>query len=208
MAINGMMTPLRKETMQNLQLNAGIFLKNLTVSKTSTATAVRTAVKSAITAGTTLLGATRGGGTFTVTRDMRIPDIDGMRYRFVGGNFVDSVDAYLSTTLVEVTKQNFIDLLGAHVVTADSGDTAQQLKMDTVIPLSAYIENLCWVGELSDGGLVCIYLDNALNTADFSLTFADKNEGTLAVELHACQDEVNDYDEAPFHVWFLSDATT
>lgn len=207
MAINGMMTPLRSDTLQKLQLNAGIFIKNLEIDPGEDAADMRAKIASIITAGTNLIGATRGGGTFTVTRDMRVPDIDGMRYRFKGGNFVDSVDAYLSTTLVEVTKQNVIDLLGATNVAATQ-TVPSHLEMTTVIPSAAYITNITWVGELADGGLVAIQLKNALNTADFSLTFADKNEGTLAVELHACQDFVNDYDIAPFSVFFLNPAST
>lgn len=200
MAAPGSTSPLRNETFDNLQLNAGIFLKDFTYNDVADAAALKTAIASAITAGTKLLGATRGGGTFTVTREMRTPEIDGMRYNFKGGNFVDSVDAYLSTTVVEVTAQNFATLLGGSATTSGKKTT---IKMQTAIGDEDYLTNICWVGDLSDGRLVLICLKNALNTADFSLTFTDKGEGTLAVEFHACQDEVNDYDEAPFEVVFF-----
>lgn len=200
MAAPGSTSPLRNETFDNLQLNAGIFLKDFTYAEVADAAALKTAIASAITAGTKLLGATRGGGTFTVTREMRTPEIDGMRYNFKGGNFVDSVDAYLSTTVVEVTAQNFATLLGGSATTSGKKTT---VKMQTAIGDDDYLTNICWVGDLSDGRLVLICLKNALNTADFSLTFTDKGEGTLAVEFHACQDEVNDYDEAPFEVVFF-----
>lgn len=200
MAAPGSTSPLRNETFDNLQLNAGIFLKDFTYNDVADAAALKTAIASAITAGTKLLGATRGGGTFTVTREMRTPEIDGMRYNFKGGNFVDSVDAYLSTTVVEVTAQNFATLLGGSATTSGKKTT---IKMQTAIGDEDYLTNICWVGDLSDGRLVLICLKNALNTADFSLTFTDKGEGTLAVEFHACQAEVNDYDEAPFEVVFF-----
>ena len=196
----GSTSPLRNETFDNLQLNAGIFLKDFDYESITDATALKTAIATAITDGSKILGATRGGGTFTVTREMRTPEIDGMRYNFKGGNFVDSVDAYLSTTVVEVTPTNFATLLGGKATTSGKKTV---IKMETAIEDEDYLTNICWIGDLSDGRLVLICLKNALNTADFSLTFTDKGEGTLAVEFHACQDEVNDYDEAPFEVVFF-----
>ena len=202
-AAPGSTTPLRDATFDNLQLNAGIFLKNFQYDSAATADALKTSITTAISTGTNLLGATRGGGTFTVTREMREPDIDGRRYRFKGGNYVDSVDAYLSTTVVEVTPENFAVLLGGTATTSGAKTT---IKMETAISDEDYLTNICWVGDLSDGRLVLICLKNALNTADFTLTFSDKSEGTLAVEMHACQANVNDYDEAPFEVVFLGAA--
>ena len=201
MSAPGSTSPIRSETFQKLQLNAGIFLKNLDYSSTTDASALKTAIASAISAGTTILGATRGGGSFTVTRELRTPEVDGMRYPFKGSDFVDSVDAYLSTTLVEVTPANVTATLGNATATTSGKKTT--IKMHTAVQSSDYISSLTWVGDLADGQLVAITLKNALNTADFSLTFTDKGEGTLAAEFHARQASVNDYDEAPFEVVFF-----
>lgn len=202
MSAPGMTSPIRSETFEKLQLNAGIFLKNLDYTSISDASALKTAIASAITAGTNILGATRGGGTFTVTREMRTPEVDGMRYPFKGSDFVDSVDAYLSTTLIEVTASNIKDILGSATATTSGKKTT--IKMKTAIdPDTDYISSLTWVGDLADGQYVAITLKNALNTADFTLTFADKGEGTLAAEFHARQASVSDYDEAPFEVVYF-----
>lgn len=203
MGAPGLTTPLRSETFENLQLNAGIFLKNFTYDSITDASALKTAIASAITAGTNILGATRGGGTFVVTREIREPDIDGRRYPFKGGKFVDSADARLSTTLIEVTPQNVKDVLGGTLTTSGKKTT---IKLSTAISDSDYLTNVVWVGDLADGRMVAIVLYNALNTADFTLTFADKNEGTLAVEFHAHQEDVDDYDEAPFEIIYFDKA--
>lgn len=204
MSAPGLTSPIRSETFQKLQLNAGIFLKNLDYSSITDSDALKTAIAAAITAGTTLLGATRGGGSFTVTREIRTPEVDGMRYGFVGADFVDSVDAKLSTTLVEVTPDNIVATLGSATATTSGKKTT--INMHTAIQDSDYISSLTWVGDLSDGRLVAIKLKNALNTADFTLTFTDKGEGTLAAEFHARQSNVNDYDNAPFEVVFFDKA--
>ena len=210
MSAPGYTTALRAGTFDNLQLNAGIVIKNLDYASVTDATALKTAIANIISGGSnpigTLVGATRGGGTFTVTRDIRTPEIDGMRYNFKGGFFVDSTDAYLSTTLVEVTSDNVKDLL-AGTATTDSGGKVTTIKMETAIGSSDYLTNVCWVGDLADGRYVLICLNNALNTADFTLTFTDKGEGTLAVEFHATQASVTDYDEAPFEVVFFDKAS-
>ena len=63
----GLTSPIRTETFQNLQLNAGIFIKNFDYATPTDAESLKTAVLAAIAAGTDILGATRGGGTFTAT---------------------------------------------------------------------------------------------------------------------------------------------
>lgn len=199
-----MVTPVRSETYENLQLNAGCFIKNFAYSSITDADDCRDAIADEIEEGTNILGATRGGGTFVVTKDIRKPDVDGVRYDFVGGKFVDSADARLNTTIIEVTPENIKDALGSATITTSG--KKKVIKMNTVIAPEDYLTNIVWVGDLADGRLVAIVLYNALNTADFSLTFADKNEGTLPVEFHAHQSDVNDFDEAPFEVIFFDKA--
>ena len=206
MGAPGLTTPLRTETFENLQLNAGIFLKNFDYSSIADAAALKAAIASEIAAGTNLLGATRGGGSFVVTRELRSPEADGKRYGYVGDKFVDSCDAHLSTTLIEMTAQNVKDAFGSASITTSGKKTT--IKLGTAIGTSAYMQKLCWAGDLADGRLVLISLDNALNTADFNLTFTDKGEGTLPVEFHAHQGDVSDYDYAPMEiVYFEPDGT-
>ena len=204
-AAPGSTSALRPDTFENLQLNVGMFVKNFDYSSIANAEDLLTAMANELTTGTNLLGATRGGGTFNVSRDMRQPQIDGLRYRFRGGNFVDSSDPYISTTLVETTPENFAVVLGAEITTSGLKKT---IKMPTAINDSAYLSNLCWIGDLADGRCVLIKLDNALNTANFQFTFADKSEGTTTVEFHACQDSVLDYDYAPFEIVFFDTTGT
>lgn len=204
MAVAGMITPCRTETFQNLQLNAGAFLIGFDYSEYTDATAMRTALATALQDSSKLLGATRGGGTFVVTSEIREPDVDGKRYRFKGGAFVDSVDAQLSGTLVEIRPEVFAKVLATGESTTSGQKTT--VKMHTAIQNTDYIDSLVWVGDMSDGGLVLIALKNALNNNGMTLTFSDKGEGTIPFEFHAYQNTVEDYDYAPFEVIFLDKA--
>ena len=198
----GLTSPIRAEAFENLQLNAGIFLVDYDYSSITDATALKTAIATAISTPSNILGVTRGGGSFTVTRESRTPEVDGMRYPFKGSDFIDSADAYLSGTLLEVNALNFKRLLS----TGDSATSGKKttVTMHTAVNTSTdYIPHLCWVGDIADGRVVLIELDNAFNTADFNFTFTDKGEGTMTFEFHARQDDVNDYDNAPFRVVFF-----
>ena len=198
MGAAGMTSPIRAEAFNNLQLNAGVFLVNFDYSSITNSTALKTAINTALSTPANILGVTRGGGSFTVTRETRTPEVDGMRYPFKGADFVDSVDAYLSGTLLEISKENFKALLGTGDATTSGKKTT--ITMHTAVLSSDYINHLCWVGDISDGRAVLIELDNAFNTSDFSLTFTDKGEGTMTFEFHARQASVSDYDNAPFRV--------
>lgn len=202
MGAPGLTSPIRTEAFKKLQLNAGIFLVDFDYSTYANATAMKAAIKAALSDETKILGVTRGGGSFTATREIRTPEVDGMRYPFKGADFVDSIDAFLSGTLLEVTPSNMDRLLSTGDSTTSGNKTT--ITMHTAIdPDTDYIDSLSWVGDLADGSLVIITLKNAINTADFSLTFTDKGEGTMTFEFHARQDEVTDYDDAPFEIVFL-----
>lgn len=205
MSAPGLTSPIRPDAFKELQLNAGIFLVDFNHSTITTADALKTAIASAVTAGTNILGVTRGGGTFTVTKEIRTPEVDGVRYAFKGQDFIDSADAYLSGTLLEVNATNFKRLLSTGESVTEGKKTT--VTMHTAVdPETDYIPSLVWVGDIADGRLIMVVLDNAFNTADFSLTFTDKGEGTMPFEFHARQENVNDYDKAPFKVIFFDKA--
>lgn len=202
----GMTTGLTSAGFKKLLLNAGAFVAGFDPSSYFSVSALKTALASALSDSTKNLGMTRGGGTFTVTREMRQVEADGVRYRFVGDTFVDSADAYLSTTLICNGDPNIVkNALGTATVTTSSGKKLMKLK--TRIEEGDYLEHLCWIGDIADGGLIVIHLKKAFNTADFALTITDKGEVTLPVEFHAYQDDVEDYDYAPFEIIYL-DAPT
>lgn len=204
MSAPGSLSALRKATFDKLQLNVGIFLKDFDYDQLADAEALASAIATAITSGD-ILGATRGGGQFSVSREMRNPEVDGLRYRFKGSTRVDSMDPQLSTTLVEVTPDNFAAALGT---TATVSGKLTSIKCQTGLTDDSYLDNLCWAGELADGTMVLIVLYNALNTSDFTFTFTDKGEGSYGVEFHGCQDDVEDFDYAPFEVIFFDHSSS
>ena len=196
----------RRETFKNLQLNAGATLINFPLSGYSNADELKAAIAAELISGEKLLGATRDGGTFVITREIRQVAADGIRSRFKGSEIVDSADAYLSETLIEITPEHIKHVLG----NADIDDTEPnhiKVTVRVAIDDGDYLDNIVWIGDTSEG-FVAIELYNGLNTADFTFTFADKNEGTATAEFHAHQDDVNDNEIIPAVIHFLNPTAT
>ena len=205
MGAPGLTSPIRREGLQHLQLNAGVFLANFPADRLFSADGVRAEVAYRLEHNEGVLGMTRGGGTFTLGREPRTPDVDGRRYLHVGAQFVDSMDASITGTLIEIVPAAWQAVIGTTEPLESNTATRAAYRVKTVIGDGAYLENLCWVGDVADGGMCVIVFDNALNTADVAFTFQDKNEGTLPFELHAHQGNVLTYDTAPARVCFYQE---
>ena len=192
-----MITGLDASSLHNLQLNAGIFLKEFDYRAFRDAAALRAALAEAAKDPANRIGATRGGGTFRCVPVTREIEADGMRYAFVGSTVYDAWDIRLSTTLLEATPGNFRLAMGCADIAQDG--SVARVTLRTAPRPGDYVRSLVWVGETGQG-FVLIDLKNALNTAGLNLTFSDKGEGTIPIEMHAHQDAVGDADQAPVKV--------
>lgn len=195
-----MVTGLRSETFKRLQLNAGAFLIGFEYKTIADAAALKTAIAAALKDDTKTLGATRGGGTFECTPEVRNIEADGKRYEFVGSTVFDSWTVRMTGTLMEVTADNFKRVLSAADIAKAEGKKTITVRTD--IAPADYLPSLVWVGDTSEG-FVLIALKNALNTTGANLTFTDKGEGTLPFEFHAHQDSVEDSETAPFEIVYF-----
>ena len=198
-----MITGLTPRTFENLQLNAGAFLKNFDWASYTSAEELEEAVLGILIAGTDVLGATVGGGSFQCTPTTRQVTADGMRYPIVGSTVNDMWTVKLTGTMKEITPQNFADaLMCADLTTSGNVHT---IKVRTDIETSDYIDNLCWIGDTSKG-LVLIDIKKALNLTGANFTFTDKGEGSLPFEFQAHQSDMNNLKYAPVEIVFFDTA--
>lgn len=188
MGLNGF-TP---KTAKNLQLDAGILVKNHKVGDE-----IKEESK---------LGATSGGSSFTATPEMRnlFEDLDGARGNYKDGNVIDSWEVSLSVTVKESTLENIKLALGAADSAAAEGKIAESHQKITPrmdIKSSDYLENVCWIGTLNGSDdFVIIELKNVLNTNGFNFTTTDKGTGAIALELKAHFD-LEKPDDVPFVIY-------
>lgn len=177
-------TGLTDRTIVNLQLNAGVLL-----TKYKKGTDIEE---------DDIIGATRGGGSFTAVPTVHQAAIDGAPTYTKGLERVDDWVITLNATMVELNDDAVSRALGVGVVKT-GGDTA-----DTVFTVKRTVndedyKDLYWVGDLSNGQNVVIKIKNALNTSGLNLTFSDRGEGTYALALIG-HFTTEDLDTAPFEL--------
>lgn len=205
MPVANMITAARAEGFKHILLNVGALFRNFDVTQYSTVAQLKTALVAALSDETKCLGITRGGGSFTTTREMRQIEADGLRYRYVGDTITDSMDAALNFTFIELAAKNVeMGLTASETVT-----TGQVTKITprTRIEPGDYIQNLVLATDLNNGGVLVIHFKNALNVADFAVTYTDKGEATYPLEFHPYQDNLDDYDSAPYDIYIFEPDT-
>lgn len=204
-----MLNGLTNATFQNIQLNSGVFLKNVDVSAATDKSALETLILTELDKenNPNVLGATRGGGTFQCTPTTRYIDADGLRSAAKAALVIEGWDVRLTTTLLEIRPGTLKDAL----MCADSKTTGNvtTLTIREAVKSTDFIDTLLWFGDTNRGAVV-IEVYNAINMSGANFTFTDKGEGTLPVEYHAHVDTVGMKSDGllPVKVHFLDEATT
>lgn len=178
-------TGLTSTTPQNLQLNAGVFLKSYT--------------KGTSISASDIIGATRGGGSFSAVPTIHQVAVDGAPTYVKGLERIDEwVVQFSVNAFLEFTADLLARALGVAVTDTTVNDVDHKLTVSHSIASGDY-KTIYWVGDLSNGQNVVIKLNNALNLAGLTITANDKGEGTYPLTLTAHYD-ISDLDTAPFEI--------
>lgn len=175
-------TGLTERTTKKLQLNAGVLLSTYT--------------KGGEITENDIIGATRGGGSFSATPEIRQVAIDGAPTYTKGLERNDGWNVNMSFTMVEFTQGTIKRALVGASVTTQENDTV--IKAMRKVLADDY-KDIYWVGDTSEGKNIVIHLKNCVSLAGLALTVSDKNEGTFALNMQAHHDIAN-LDEAPFEI--------
>lgn len=205
MPVANMITAARAEGFKHILLNVGALFRNFDVTQYTTAQQLKTALVEALSDEDKCLGMTRGGGSFTTSREMRQIEADGLRYRYVGDTLTDSIDATLNFTFIELAAKNIE--MGLTAVNKSTSGKRTKITPRTRIQAGDYIQNLVLATDLNNGGVLVIHFKNALNTADFTVTYTDKGEATYPLEFHPYQDNLDDFDTAPYDIYIFEPET-
>lgn len=180
-------------TADNLLLDAGAFFIDFDIDTDTFKTAVATGK---------LLGATRGGGSFTAVPNIRPIEIDGVRGKAKGLQVIDEWEIKMKANVLEVTKEGL-----AKALTTSDTDTETNLEYDIIkaknyIELTDYADNITYVGKISgsDKPLI-IQIYNAINTTGLTLEAEDKSEAVTEMEFEGHYDETN-LDSPPFAIFY------
>lgn len=184
-------TKIPSTTMQNIQLNAGVLLKEF-VPSTGTMTLAN------------ILGATTGGISFTAAPEYTDfgEDIDNCPKNTKELKILDSWTVTMSGTFVSVTPELAKLLTGAaDTATGDATHIVPRNDLD-----QEDFTEVWWVGDYSDktgesnGGFCAIKLSNALSTGGFQIQSSDKAKGNFAFEFTGHY-SINAQDTVPFEIY-------
>jgi hypothetical protein len=159
--------------------------------------------------GATVLAPTRGGGEFSVTKNIRDIEFDGMKGKSVGTQVIDEINAQLNVTILNTSMQTlalampYATLNGAGTAESPYTITCGNSNMGAIADTN-YLTNITMFAKLVGGGYKKITLYNAMNESDFGLTAAPKSEGEIALEIYAHWDPTDD----TANLYKIEDVTT
>lgn len=172
------------ETIKKMILGAGVIYKDL-----------KYTAGTGGTAGSwdgTVLGASSGGLKFKYEAQWLDIEVDGATV-LVKGVSKQKVgeSATLEGQMTEVTEGILVDAL--HLVEDTSEDTNfKKYITKSNITEDDYLENIAYVGKLSNGQNIIIILPNALCTEAFELETKNAEQTTFAVKYECTADLAND----------------
>ena len=165
----GKFTVIPKDTFDDLQLDAGVLLKNFTP---ATAAAPQDS---------DIICATTGGinATCTPTYSDLGEDVDNCPNNMKELKHLDGWDCTLAFTSLGMSTTAIKMALGSADI-----DTSDNTKVTPRRDLKqSDFSDVWWVGDKADGGMVAIQLKNALSTGGFSLQTSKSGKGQISVTL-------------------------
>jgi hypothetical protein len=157
-------------------------------------------------AGQTVLGATRGGSTFTIETEYRDMPVDGAKGAVKGGRRITMVNATLTVNLLELSATFMAKALPGSTVAdypATIGKTHDKITRGLAIALTDYATNVALVGEVTgnDTNPAVFLVKNALADGNFEIAMTDGEEPVLAITFKAHFDP-SSMDTEPWEIRF------
>lgn len=188
----GKYTTIPTDTFDNLQLDAGIVLSQFDI---STQTVDKTKI----------IGATTGGIQINITPSYSDfgEDVDNCPANTKELKHLDSWDVNMGFTLLNLTEGAIKMSIGP--ATVDS--TTHKIKPKNSLSVSDFMDQLWWVGDRADGGLIAIKLLNALSTSGFALQTTKNGKGQNAVTITGHVSQATP-DDVPVEVYSIEGSGT
>jgi hypothetical protein len=121
-----------------------------------------------------IIGATRGGASFSVARDIKEIDFDGSYGAVKTLRRKTKIQPSLKVSMLELNYDNLVDMFCGLSTTPVSTYTEVTESID--IAEAEYFTNIAFVGTTLDGVAVVIVIDNALADEKIEMAFKTKDE--------------------------------
>lgn len=148
-----------------------------------------------------IVGATQGGSTITITPEFVDVEADGALVLVKGLKVKTGETAEMEINFLELSK----DIIKSAVVGQDgtsADDTYDLIESKADIEEGDYFENIAFVGRTLEGKYIIVIMDNALCTSGMETEGQNKEAGvgTYTFTCHADLD--SDLDTLPYHIYY------
>ena len=180
----GLFTVIPQSTFEELQVNAGVLLNEFDPSNPTAP------------ADENIICATTGGVNVSCVptySDMG-EDVDNCPNNTKELKNLDGWECKISFTSLGTSPESIKLSLGAADVSGDKVTIRRSLKQ------TDFTDQLWWVGDRADGGMVAVCLKNALSTGGFTLQTTKNGKGQVSVEIMG-HVSINNQEEMPMEFY-------
>lgn len=149
-----------------------------------------------------VLGATSGGNKCSIVSELTDIEIDGATVRVKGLTQKTSESGTLEVNLAQHTIESFKRaIVGREVNTLIKGYT--QIETKPLIELSDYLDNIAFVGNMTDGTDIIIIMENAICTSGLELEGKNKETSVVATTFESSADfNSGVFDTLPIYIFY------
>lgn len=147
-----------------------------------------------------VLGATSGGNKLSIVPEINQIEVDGALVKVKGLTLKQGETGSLETNLAQHTKESFIRaIVGKEQDSLIKGYS--QLTTKSLIEASDYLDNIAYVGTMSDGTECIVIMENALCTSGFELEAKNKETAVLSVTFECNAGFEDSHDTLPIYIF-------
>lgn len=154
-----------------------------------------------------VLGATSGGNKLSIVPEITPIEVDGAVVEIKGLNQKTGETATLTANLVQHTIESIKRaIVGKEVDSLIKGYT--QIQTKSLIELSDYLDNIAYVGTMTDGTEIIAIMENAICSSGLELEGKNKETSVVATTFKSTADFASGvYDTLPVYIFYPNKKT-
>lgn len=154
-----------------------------------------------------VLGATNGGNKLSIVPEITPIEVDGAVVEIKGLNQKTGETGTLEVNLAQHTIESIKRaIVGKEVDSLIKGYT--QIETKSLIELSDYLDNIAYVGTMTDGTEIIAIMENAICSSGFELEGKNKETAVVATTFKSTADFAGGiYDKLPIYIFYPTKKT-
>ncbi|MDE6975016.1 MAG: hypothetical protein K2P38_18300 [Lachnospiraceae bacterium] len=149
-----------------------------------------------------ILGATSGGNKLSIVPEITPIEVDGAVVEIKGLNQKTGESGTLEVNLAQHTEESLKRaIVGKEVESLIPG--YKQIQTKSLIELSDYLDNIAYVGSMTDGTEIIVIMENAICSSGLEMDTKNKETSTVKTVFKATADfNSGVYDTLPVYIFY------